>query len=406
MRSEEGDWRRQDATEVWYFAEKSSHCLKVDGVTPRRKITSGAASINSLLPHAHSRNHPYPRSEGNSSSIILVPTLPPTSLRLSFFLTRLSTLPPSGSSVLPSLLGISLELNLFLRHSICHAILMNDEFMGLRETKRNSFAFLKKNVYTHTHIDASVIVGDCHNRRSRHFVDTILFAKEFTQFPTSQVPCSSTRPRVRPMNRGSANPINQNILKLGSLLGPDAAYPSFLRLHPFNKFSRRERKERFKEFSRERSRLREGGLREPRFRVRAAGLWGCRNYLILKDIGLPLAPTTPVFPGLFSLHHKRTAGNSNSRRTSPRDRRQAAGGPLFGIIIFLLARICTINAINDLGTLVFVHKLDEHFTCNYICARKVATRNSPDIKKFFRKYVMHIFSLFEFYPVWLRVLND
>lgn len=41
-----GGWQRQDETEVWYFAEKSSHCLKVDGVTPRRKITSGAASIN------------------------------------------------------------------------------------------------------------------------------------------------------------------------------------------------------------------------------------------------------------------------------------------------------------------------------------------------------------------------
>lgn len=37
MRSEEGDWRRQDATEVWYFAEKSSHCLKVDGVTPKEE---------------------------------------------------------------------------------------------------------------------------------------------------------------------------------------------------------------------------------------------------------------------------------------------------------------------------------------------------------------------------------
>lgn len=103
-------------------------------------------------------NHPYPRSEGNSSSIILVPTLPPAPLRLSFFLTRLSALPPSGSSVLHPLLRISLELNLFLRHSICHAILMNDEFMELRETKRNSFAFLK-NIYTRTHMtfDTSVI---------------------------------------------------------------------------------------------------------------------------------------------------------------------------------------------------------------------------------------------------------
>lgn len=154
MRSEEGDWRRQDATEVWYFAEKSSHCLKVDGVTPRRKITSGAASINSLLPHAHSRNHPYLRSEGNSSSIILVPTLPPISLRLSFFLTRLSALPPSGSSVLPSspLLRISLELNLFLRHSVCHAILMNDKFMELTRNKAEFICISEKNTRTRTRI--------------------------------------------------------------------------------------------------------------------------------------------------------------------------------------------------------------------------------------------------------------
>lgn len=87
-----GGWRRQDATEVWYFAEKSSHCLKVDGITPRRKITSGAASINSLLypkpPFA--QPPPFARSEGNSSSIILVPTLPHFSSPLSFFLTRLT----------------------------------------------------------------------------------------------------------------------------------------------------------------------------------------------------------------------------------------------------------------------------------------------------------------------------
>lgn len=41
-----------------------------------------------------------------------------------------------------SFLKISLELNLFLRYSICHAILMN-EFMELRETKRDSCVFLK-----------------------------------------------------------------------------------------------------------------------------------------------------------------------------------------------------------------------------------------------------------------------
>lgn len=72
-------------------------------------------------------------------------THPPllASLRHSFFLTRLSALPPSGSSIPHSFLKISLELNLFLHHSICHAILMNDKFMELLETKRNSCVFLK-----------------------------------------------------------------------------------------------------------------------------------------------------------------------------------------------------------------------------------------------------------------------
>lgn len=90
-------------------------------------------------------------------------------------------------------------------------------------------------------------------QRSHHFVDDT-FRRGIHAVPN--VPCSSTQPRIGPTNQGSANPINQNILKLGSLLSLDDAYPSFLRLHPFNKFSRRERKERFKEFSRERSRLR------------------------------------------------------------------------------------------------------------------------------------------------------
>lgn len=107
----------------------------------------------------------YPRSEGNSSSIILVPILPSTSLRLSFFLNtafRVATI----RFIRPHpLLRISLELNLFLRYFICHAILMNDEFMELRETKRNSFAFLK-NVYTHTHIGTDVTVRYCYNRLS------------------------------------------------------------------------------------------------------------------------------------------------------------------------------------------------------------------------------------------------
>jgi len=51
---------------------------------------------------------------------------------------------------------------------------------------------------------------------------------------------------------------------------------------------------------------------------------------------------------------------------------------LFGVIIFLLARICTINAINDPGTLVFVDKLDENFISSYICAKKVGTRDFLD----------------------------
>lgn len=60
---------RDVAGKVWYFAEKSSHCLKVDGVTLRRKITSGA------LPPS---NNPPPNLGGNSSSIILA-THPPSS---------------------------------------------------------------------------------------------------------------------------------------------------------------------------------------------------------------------------------------------------------------------------------------------------------------------------------------
>lgn len=165
-RSEEGDWRRQDATEVWYFAEKSSHCLKVDGVTPRRKITSGAASINSLLPHAHSRNHPYLRSEGNSSSIILVPTLPPTlssSLVLSYTAFRVATIRFIRPPPIP-LLRISLELNLFLRHSVCHAILMNDKFMELTRNKAE-FICISEKVHVHVRVsfDTSVRHGDCRN---------------------------------------------------------------------------------------------------------------------------------------------------------------------------------------------------------------------------------------------------
>jgi len=133
---------------------------------------------------------------------------------------------------------------------------MNDKFMELREAKRNSFAFLK-NVYTRTYIVrytkcVRILYGNCHHcSKDVMILCMILFAGEFARLLMFLI----LRLRVRPTNRGSANPINQNILKLGPLLGLGTAYPSFLRLHPFNKFSRRERKERFKEFSREKSRL-------------------------------------------------------------------------------------------------------------------------------------------------------
>jgi len=114
----------------------------------------------------------------------------------------------------------------------------------------------------------------------------------------------------------------------------------------------------------------EGGLREPRSRVRAAGLWGCRNYLILKDIAVshrrdggvsrPLLFASQKNCRKFKFPSNVTSGSSASCRRIL---------CVFGVIIFLLARICTINAINILGTLVFIHK---NFIC-YICAKKIAT---------------------------------
>lgn len=118
-------------------------------------------------PTPHSRNHPYPRSEGNSSSIILVPTLPSTSLRHSFFLTRLSALPPSGSSVpppsprnLPTTQPLSSPFHLSRNPD-------KRRIYGIKRNKAEviAFAFLK-NVHTYTCIDTSV-----HYRRlSRSFV--------------------------------------------------------------------------------------------------------------------------------------------------------------------------------------------------------------------------------------------
>lgn len=230
MRSEGGDWRRQDATEVWYFAEKSSHCLKVDGVTPRRKITSGAASINSLLPHAHSRNHPYPRSEGNSSSIILVPTLPPTSLRLSFFLTRLSALPPSGSSV-----PLSSPQNLPRTQPLSSPFHLSrnpdERVYGITRNKTEFICISKKYIYIHTHIHRHKCHRNCHNhylQRSHHFVDDTF--RRIHAVPN--IPYSS-QPKICPTNRGSANPINQNILKPRLAFRSQRCLPFFSSTSPF-----------------------------------------------------------------------------------------------------------------------------------------------------------------------------
>lgn len=97
------------------------------------------------------------------------------------------------------------------------------------------------------------------------------------------------------MNRGSANPINQNILKLGR-----RAFGRFFTLLFFDFTllinSRRERKERFKEFSRERSRLR-GGCRESRDpESEQLAFEGCRNYLIPKDIAVSPARANAGIP--------------------------------------------------------------------------------------------------------------
>lgn len=70
-------------------------------------------------------------------------------LVLSYTVYRVATIRFIRPS-LPSLFRISPELNLFLRHSICHAVLMNNE-LELWETKQNSFAFLK-NVYTYIYV--------------------------------------------------------------------------------------------------------------------------------------------------------------------------------------------------------------------------------------------------------------
>lgn len=88
---------------------------------------------------------------------------------------------PVHPSSHPPLLRISLELNLFLRHSVCHAILMNDKFM---ELTRNQAEFVciseKKYTYTRTRIVRhecyTEIVAIACLQRSHRFARMILFA--------------------------------------------------------------------------------------------------------------------------------------------------------------------------------------------------------------------------------------
>lgn len=141
-----------------------AHCLKVDGVTPRRKITSGAASINSLLSPQRPRATTPTRSRGVKETRLQLFLYPPShclrllSSRISFFLTRLTTLPPSGSSGIPlspatllprpppTLFGTSGTQP--LSSPVCHAILTNSEFMELRKTPCGIHLHSLKKVYT------------------------------------------------------------------------------------------------------------------------------------------------------------------------------------------------------------------------------------------------------------------
>lgn len=137
-----GGWQRQDETEVWYFAEKSSHCLKVDGVTPRRKITSGAASINNppLTPPREPKEtrlqlflHPHRSPREFFHLFVSLAASPPDG---SLFRHPRFYPPPPLSPLPPH----------FTRLSVCQPVQTNNEFMELRKARRNSFASLK-NVY-------------------------------------------------------------------------------------------------------------------------------------------------------------------------------------------------------------------------------------------------------------------
>lgn len=106
-----------------------AHCLKVDGVTPRRKITSGAASINSLLSlPQRPRAQPPLLARGAKETRLQLFLHPPyhclpllsSYLVLSYTAYHATTirfiripLQPS-----PSLFSESPELNLFLRPSV------------------------------------------------------------------------------------------------------------------------------------------------------------------------------------------------------------------------------------------------------------------------------------------------
>lgn len=234
-------WRRQDATEVWYFAEKSSHCLKVDGVTPRRKITSGAASINSLLyPTPPFAQPPLSaRSEGNSSSIILVLVLPsPLLFPSRSFLHALTARchhpvhPPVPSQ------------NLFRIQPLSSFIPSVTQFW-----RTTSLWNYERQSGIHLHSWKTYIYIYISFARLRMHADVIaslffrylrpIFIIYFSQDKLMRVlmffiPRDLSTESVHE-NRGSANPINQNILKLGPPLGPLPFFSS--RLHPFNKLS-------------------------------------------------------------------------------------------------------------------------------------------------------------------------
>lgn len=100
------------------------------------------------------------------------------SLVLSY--TAYRALPPSGSSARP-LSEYPQNPTSFFAHSICHAVVTNNEFMELRETKRNSFASMK-NVYIY--IVCASWDARSRNRFFRHlWLGRYLFLAEINVVP-------------------------------------------------------------------------------------------------------------------------------------------------------------------------------------------------------------------------------